>query len=379
MSPTVARARKNPRLLGLLSLLAALALMASACGSSSETEAETAADGTDTEEQAEDSSSSGSADDTDTGDTSTDGDTDGDTAETDEGTEDTDDSSADGAGDGEATDFATIGELLEARGGDNTAEAGRFEGTLDITGSPGSDMPSSFSMTFTGSQDPANQASEVSVNFGEFMTAMAEAEGGATQQEMAMMSAMFEEPLRTITIGDTAYVQWAFITMFAGGQGDEWVETDVDGAGDITSEFGGGAFGSSNEALGPFTEAAADIVEVGNETIRGTDTVHFRAEVRYKEYYESLSAEEKAAFDEQYDMGDVAVDSIPIDLWFDAEGRIVRMQYSMSDPAMFADAEGIESVDMTIEAYDFGADIEITPPPAGQVLSEEDLGLDVGA
>ncbi len=374
--PPTAHPRTGLRMPGLLSLLAALVLVISACGSSTDTETQTAGDGAD--EQTEDSGtelSSSPADD----EGATDEDT-GEQATTDDAeADDVGGSSSDGGGAGTPTEFTTIGELLAARGVDSTPEPSRFDGTLEITGAPGSDLPASFSMTFTGAMDPENKASEVSVDFGEFMRAMAEAEGGASQQELAMMSAIFDEPLRTVTIGDTAWVQWAFLTMFAGGQGDEWVETDVDGADDFTSEFGGAAFGSSNEALGPFTAAEADIVEVGNETVRGIDTVHYRADVRYKQYYESLSDEEKAAFDEQFDMGDVAVDSVPVDLWIDDAGHIVRMRYSMSDPAMFNDNEGIESVDMTIESYDFGVDIAITPPAADKILSDEELGLDPGA
>jgi hypothetical protein len=366
----------------LLSLLAALILVISACGSSTETETQTEGDGTD--EQAEDSGtelSSSAADDDNSSDddSSSDDDTGGQATTDDAEADDNGGSSSDGGDAGTATEFTTIGELLTARGVDANTESSRFDGTLKITGAPGSDLPASFSMTFTGAMDPETKASDVSVDFGEFMRAMAEAEGGASEQEMAMMSAIFDEPLRTVTIGDTAWVQWAFVTMFAGGQGDEWVETDVDGADDFTSEFAGGAFGSSNEALGPFTAAEADIVEFGNETVRGIDTVHYRADVRYKQYYDSLSDEEKAAFDEQYDMGDVAVDSVPVELWIDDGGHIVRMRYSMSDPAMFNDADGVESVEMTIESYDFGADIEITPPPAAEILPGEQLGLDPGA
>lgn len=382
MSSTLAHPRTGSRVLAVLSLLAALALVVSACGSSTDTTADTTAD---TETDTTDTGAEPDSAATDTGegtDTTADGDSATDNAgEEDAAADDADNASTgdDGAGGGTVTDFATIGELLEARGVDAAVVASRFEGTLEMTGSPGSDMPESFSMTFTGVQDPENQASEVSVDFGEFLAALAEAEGGSTEQEMAMMSAIFEEPLRTITIGDTAYVQWALLTMFAGGAGDEWVETDLDGAGDITAEFGAAAFGSSNEALGPFVDANADIAEIGNETIRGIDTVHYRADVRIKEYYESLSDEEKVAFDEQFDTSSMEFDTVLVELWIDDDGHIVRINYSVSDPAMFDQAEGIESVDITIETYDFGADIEISPPPADKILSEEELGFDPGA
>ena len=49
----------------------------------------------------------------------------------------------------------------------------------------------------------------------------------------------------------------------------------------------------------------------------------------------------------------------------------------LSDPDMFTDDDQIESAQMAFEIWDYGADLGITPPPADQIMTEDDLAFDL--
>jgi hypothetical protein len=365
----------------LLSLLAALALILTACGSSATTDATQGAAGDETRDETADAEADGSEETADRdSEESTDqagGDTDSgntDSGDTDSG--DTD--STAGTATGAVTDVDTVGALTLASVDEPVSH--RFEGTIELTGEPGSDLPGTFSLGFTGAQDPANKASDVTMDFSGLIDAMTQA-GGEDAAEMAMLAGMLADPMRTITIGDTSYVQWSLLTMFTGGDGDMWLETTNDGVDDLTSSFGMQTFGSPEEVLAPLQDANATIVTVGTETVRGMETTHYRAEVEFKAWYEALAADERTEFDAEFDdfaPGEMQA-VVPIELWITDDGRVAKLFYDISDPALMADSDGLASATITIEVYDFGADLGIVPPPADKVLSEDEIGMSFGA
>jgi hypothetical protein len=375
------RPAADPRL--LLSLLAALALILTACGSSTTTDATQGAGGD------EAAVANGERSVGETGDETADAEADGSGETTDRDSEESTDEaggdtenggpeSAPGTATGVVTDVDTVGALMLASVDEPVSH--RFEGTIELTGEPGSDMPGTFSLAFTGAQDPAGNASDVTMDFSGLIDAMTQA-GGEDAAEMAMFAGMLADPMRTITIGDTSYVQWSLLTMFTGGDGDMWLETTNDGVDDLTSSFGMQTFGSPEEVLAPLQDANATIVTVGNETVRGTETTHYRAEVEFKAWYEALAADERTAFDAEFDdfaPGEMQA-VVPIELWITDDGRVAKLFYDISDPALMADSDGLASATITIEVYDFGADLGIVPPPADKILSEDEIGMSFGS
>ncbi len=354
----------------LLSLLATLALILTACGSSATIDATQGDAGDATGDEMADAEAAGSGE---TASRDSEESTDqvgGDTYSGDTDSGDTDSAAV--------TDVNTVGALTLASVEEPVSH--RFEGTIELTGEPGSDMPGTFSLGFTGAQDPANKASDVTMDFSGLIDAMTQA-GGEDAAEMAMFAGMLADPMRTITIGDTSYVQWSLLTMFTGGDGDMWLATTNDGVDDLTSSFGMQTFGSPEEVLAPLQDANATIVTVGTETIRGMETTHYRAEVEFKAWYEALAADERTAFDAEFDdfaPGEMQA-VVPIELWITDDGRVAKLFYDISDPALMADSDGLASATITIEVYDFGADLGIVPPPADKILSEDEIGMSFGA
>ncbi len=362
-----------------LSLLAALVLILTACGSSATTDASQGAAGDEAavdNGEASDGETDGSGE---TADRDSEESTDQAGGDTDSGNTDSGaNGSTAGTATGAVTDVDTVGALTLASVDEPVSH--RFEGTIELTGEPGSDMPGTFSLGFTGAQDPANKASDVTMDFSGLIDAMTQA-GGEDAAEMAMVAGMLADPMRTITIGDTSYVQWSLLTMFTGGDGDMWLETTNDGVDDLTSSFGMQTFGSPEEVLAPLRDANATIVTVGTETVRGMETTHYRAEVEFKAWYEALAADERTAFDAEFDdfaPGEMQA-VVPIELWITEDGRVAKLFYDISDPALMADSDGLASATITIEVYDFGADLGIVPPPADKILSEDEIGMSFGA
>lgn len=360
----------------LLSLLVALALILTGCGSSdtTTTSGQPALSGDGVVDADAEGDTPDVSDDEVPGET-----TDETTGQTDSGDADNDDtrSQVDSVN-GEATGADTIGALLFASVDEPMSS--RFEGRIEMTGEPGSEMPGTVSLTFSGAQDPANRASELTMDFSGLVDALAQAEGGEAA-EMAMFAGMLTDPIRVIAIGDTSYVQWSLLTMFTGGDGDMWLETTDDEVDDLTSGFGMQTFGSIEEVLAPLRDANATIVTLGTETVRGMDTTHFAADIQFQAWYDGLSAEERAAFDAEYDdfaLGETEI-VVPIELWITDDGRVAKMFYDISDPALLADSEGLTSATMTIEVYDYGADVAITPPPADKIISEDEIDMGFGA
>lgn len=127
----------------------------------------------------------------------------------------------------------------------------RFMGTFTFVGTPESDTPGEVSLTFSGAYDLPNDASQVSMDFGD-IAAMA----GESSDDMAMFEAFFAEPLEIITIGDKAWIKWGFLSLFGAGDG-VWLETEADESDGFTADFGFGGSGSPTELLDLLSEASA--------------------------------------------------------------------------------------------------------------------------
>lgn len=356
----------------LLALLSALTLVVSACGS----DADSAEDQTaEIESEADDTATDATGDEAAADETGAEAgeSTDAESAETDDAM--ADDEGEDGPAEeesamvGELTDYSTVGELSEAELTDTSDLSSRFEGELVMTGPAGSDIEGPVSMTFSGARNPADGSADVSIDLGAFMSALAQA-GGSSASEMAMMESFFEEPMRTITIGDTSWIQWSMITMFAGGDGTEWVEIPAEDSADMAGGVDSGSLGNPTDSLAEYREAPAEISLVGTETVRGVEADHYIIEIQVREWYDSLSSAEQAELNEKIDLSNYDSDVLPIEVWIDDNGYAVRTKAAVPGGDMFeGGSPEFESIVVTTDAFDFGADdLEIAPPAADEIL-----------
>jgi hypothetical protein len=149
-----------------------------------------------------------------------------------------------------------------------------------------------------------------------------------------------------------------------------WVKLDPaalpEGAGqDLGGMLGGAGSGTVTAPLDALREVA-EVEKVGTQEIDGIATTHYRATLD--------PAKLAAAFGPLESMGlggaaKLGAGTMPVDLWVDAEGRVVRVSQSVDLSA--ADAG---TISWTLDLREFGEPLELTAPE-----SALDLGSLLGS
>lgn len=195
------------------------------------------------------------------------------------------------------------------------------------------------------------------------------------------------ESLGTIDmVFDGTVVYMKFPPALAAEFGDKpWLKMDVDevmeeSAGIDLSALQQGS-GNPNEALGYLRGAGSDTTEVGEETIRGMETTHYRTTI---DRQAMLEGAEGAAREEARKLADALGDQeIRADVWVDDEGRLRKMSYSV-DPSKMELGEPIPDelqgarFDYTFEFYDFGIPVNVEIPPPDQTTDLSELVSQLG-
>ena len=141
------------------------------------------------------------------------------------------------------------------------------------------------------------------------------------------------ESVELLVIDATAYVRGSLYGL--GGSSDKWVKFEDDE--DFGKEF------SPQALLATLRSASQSTERVGEEQVRGVDTVRYRLVV------DCAKAE----------VSDCEGATDAVDVWIGDDGLVRRI----------AVEEG--SSPFTFEFYDFGAEVEIDAPPADEVVSTE--------
>ncbi|HVE97801.1 MAG TPA: LppX_LprAFG lipoprotein [Mycobacteriales bacterium] len=124
---------------------------------------------------------------------------------------------------------------------------------------------------------------------------------------------------------------------------------------------------------------AKDVKKVGTEQVRGEATTHYRGTIDLGEAKAELSGDAAAAI--EHLRTTLKVEEIPFEAWLDDAGRSRRMKMSIDSPGTAATGNKPQSVDMTIETFDFGTKVDVVEPPAAEVADGTALleGVAAGA
>ncbi|MEZ5098741.1 MAG: hypothetical protein R3C15_02830 [Thermoleophilia bacterium] len=146
--------------------------------------------------------------------------------------------------------------------------------------------------------------------------------------------------------------------------------------------LGGGQlsqFGSSDptKALEFLRGASDDFAEVGQEDVRGVAATHYRGTVSLDRIPDTVPAEQRAALEQQLAvLKQSGVSSIPMDVWIDGEGRVVKLTQQLTlTPAGTTEPQEAST---TVELYDYGTDVSVEVPPADQVTDLTELLAGLG-
>ncbi len=118
-----------------------------------------------------------------------------------------------------------------------------------------------------------------------------------------------------------------------------------------------------------YLEAASGRVdEVGEEDVRDVATTHYRMTVDL-EKVAKLNPEQRENVERVIEQSGVR--EVPTEVWVDEDGLVRRMKLLYDDMQFAAGQRG--DMAMTMELYDFGLEVDVERPPAGQVVDIEKL------
>jgi hypothetical protein len=104
----------------------------------------------------------------------------------------------------------------------------------------------------------------------------------------------------------------------------------------------------------------ADVRKIGTDTVRGETATHYSAVIDLRRAANRAPAAQRAEAKRSINrlIQLLGRSTIPVQVWLDSQGRLVREFISLPLP------QG--DVKTTIELYDFGASEDVSPPPADQ-------------
>jgi hypothetical protein len=234
-----------------------------------------------------------------------------------------------------------------------------------------------FSMTvrtiFAGEQIPASTATTVGV----YDYA---AHKGQMDTSVKTAGIPFRETVRTLVIGSRVYTKLpAPPELPEGGPaipGDHkpWIEfelpKELSGFGGLGPGVGPGpgeGAADPTEALRYLEAAASKVDLVGQEQVRGVAATRYAVTFDAANQAAQLPAQLRGFYEESG-----FAFARPADVWIDQQGRLRKIHYAitMKAPDLGTAAEQTApkvTVDSTLELYDFGVEVQVTPPPASQV------------
>jgi len=252
----------------------------------------------------------------------------------------------------------------------------RFEARVELVGVPGSELSGPVSITLAGAYDEPNRASELMMDLGDVLRAAASEGGSDELAELEAFAAAFAEPLQIVTIGDRSWIKWGLLAMLGVGD-DMWLEGSSEGTEDLSSSMGlGGGAASPTDLLDLLGDADADLEVLGSEDLRGASTTHYRVELDVAALAGGLDADDRAALESE--LGASAEAVYTVEFWLDGDERLHRLVVDIDDIPPGAGVDDLASMRIVYDLWDHGLDLGITPPPADQILTEDELGFEIG-
>jgi hypothetical protein len=244
-----------------------------------------------------------------------------------------------------------------AQAADKTAaqKSARFEMSMQMT-MPG--VEQQVRLFATGGIDYASEAARVDMDFGDLARAMGAPQGGAMK-----MSMIFDSPL--------LYMKLPAEMSGAGAPPTPWLSVDLTKATGV--DLGQLSQFSQNPAdqLEMLRAASDDVEERGEKTVRGVHTTHFHATLNVQKSLDdglkNLPEEDREKTRQALEamVEQSGLDEIPVDVYLDDAGVLRRMIVDM-EMDVAEQGEKVRMV-MTMDMFDFGTPVDVTPPPASQV------------
>jgi hypothetical protein len=163
--------------------------------------------------------------------------------------------------------------------------------------------------------------------------------------------------------------------------GKSWVKFDFEALGEETGVNLGALSqlnqGDPSQMLRYLRGASSGVKEVGEEEVRGAETTQYHANVDLRKSVEQsidevpqeLRSGVRASVERVIEL--TGTSKIPVDVWIDDDGRARRiaMEYDVSVPGGASKVH----LDLKMDFFEFGVEVDVEPPPAGEVVDIQTL------
>jgi hypothetical protein len=267
-------------------------------------------------------------------------------------------------------DLTSFAAAADASAGTDT---GRFELKLEQS-LPGTDK--TFGFSASGGFDTPNERAQLTFDMSalaQLLTGLGGGFGGKVGGDLS--NDPDDWKLEAIRDGDIVYVHFPLLAQKLPG-GKPWIKADVkeligDG-GSALGQFGSFAGADPRDTFSYLKAVAGAIETVGVETVRDAETTHYRATIDVAKLMELVTSEHGgsiAGFDGMLEQA--GFEEIPVDVWLDAEQRVRKLEMELD---LGAPGSGETShTALTIEVFGYGEPLDISLPPADQVVDAATL------
>jgi hypothetical protein len=222
----------------------------------------------------------------------------------------------------------------------------------------GPDLPE-VTTTGEGAVDFAGKASSMTLDMSDTLRQMG-ISGDAAKFQM-------------LSTGTTLYMRSPLLDQGAGLAAGKWLKLDLNELtklqGVDLSQLQQAGNNDPRQGLA-FLEGVTEdgVEEIGHEDVRGTGTTHYQANIDLeKAVARSGSVIDADAFKRFVDS--LGTKNVQVQVWIDGDNRVRRIRIPMPVPYKADTAK----VTITMEYFDFGAPVDVTPPPASDTVDYQDV------
>jgi hypothetical protein len=263
----------------------------------------------------------------------------------------------DGGGSTAASQDSAAAAQLVADAADKTADAGTSRAIFMIEMSGLAAEP--ITMTGEGVFDSAGRRGRLTFDMSDL--------GGASGQDLGEAEMIFDDLV--------VYMRWPFLQE-VNPSAKEWLRFDLEALGERQG-FDLGQLSQlqqsdPSQAL-VYLRAANEVEAVGEEDVRGVGTTHYTMTVELAKVAEAAPPEQRAQVQASIDeiISKSGVREAKTDVWIDDEGLVRRQRIEYQNFRFAPGQEG--DMAMTMELFDFGVEVDVTPPPEDEVTDITDL------
>jgi hypothetical protein len=180
-------------------------------------------------------------------------------------------------------------------------------------------------------------------------------------RRMQLAMNVFGQDAEAVLDGSSLYLKMAFLS-------EKWIKQDLDDESVASvAQFAE----DPTKVLAWLAATGENVSEVGTEDIRGEQATHYRMQLDLRQAATLLDADAREQLESALEM--LGTDTLPVDLWVNADGLPVRVRYEMafagSEIEQLKDAKTTFSIDY----FDWGKPVTVTVPDPSEV--EDASGL----